>query len=78
MSIMNISLRDVTLTPAYGRDYKSATLAIKDFKDGKDFRYNHFTGESAYCSIRDFVADGVRTAKIRYNKLTKVTTVKVS
>ena len=32
-----------TLTPAYGRDYKSGKAAIQDYKDGKDFILNDIT-----------------------------------
>ena len=44
-------LQTGTLTPAYGRNYKTAKDAIKDFVDGKDWKYV-ITGQ--YCSIRDF------------------------
>ncbi len=30
----------ITLTPAYGRDYKSAKEAVADYDDGKDFIIN--------------------------------------
>lgn len=55
-----------TLTPAYGRDYKTDEEAIKDYVDGKDFVYNglgEFGGR--YCSIRDFKGEEV---KLRFNR----------
>jgi hypothetical protein len=53
-----------TLTPAYGRDYKSKKEVLTDFRDGKDFVYNHFR-RVTYCSIRDY---GVgQMVKFRYN-----------
>jgi hypothetical protein len=63
-------LTNGTLTPAYGRDYKSAKDAITDFENGKDFVYNSFNG-SGYCGKSDF-APGARI-QIRYGKLRKVT-----
>jgi hypothetical protein len=55
----------MTVTPAYGRDYKSAAKAIADWKDGKDFKLA-MTGQ--YCSIRD----GIDDVWIRYDRLTKI------
>jgi hypothetical protein len=70
-----VNLSEVTLTPAYGRDYKTAQEAEKDFLAGKDFVFHHFSGASAYCSVRDFISEGVPTAHIRYDKCTKTHTV---
>ena len=58
-----------TLTPAYGRDYKSFSSCFKDFRDGKDFKINYL-GQETYCSIRDFTSNMM--IKFRYHKLTKV------
>lgn len=60
-------LTDGTLTPAYGRDYKSAAAAIKDFEGGKDFQY-HKGVDTGYVGKSDF-ADGAKV-KIRYNRIT--------
>jgi hypothetical protein len=39
----------IYLLPAYGRNYKTANQALKDWYGGKDFQiYN-----GPYCSIRD-------------------------
>jgi hypothetical protein len=54
-----------TLTPAYGRDYKSAEAVLKDYTEGKDFVVQP---QAQYCSIRDFPDEIV---KIRYSRLTK-------
>lgn len=64
----------VTLTPAYGRDYKSQKEILADFTAGKDFVYNDATSryDGKMCSIRDF-NKGV-TVMLRYNKLRKVVT----
>lgn len=60
----------VTLTPAYGRDYKSKTLAIKDFDSNKDFVVNGF-GHGSYASKEELIERGVKLVKLRFNKLTK-------
>jgi hypothetical protein len=59
---------DGTLTPAYGRDYKSLSAMQADFDAGKDFTINSPCG-STYCSIRDFHGKG--SVQARYNRLTK-------
>jgi hypothetical protein len=63
-----------TLTPAYGRDYKSKAEVEKAFRDGKDFQYNSFNG-SGYCSINDF-APGSKV-QLRYKNIRSVTVVTV-
>ena len=59
----------VTLTPAYGRDYKTAKAAEVAFTSGKDWVVadimHPFAGR--YCSLRDFVKSG-ETVKLRFNK----------
>jgi hypothetical protein len=76
---MNLELLDgsmETLTPAYGRDYRSRTAVTKDFVDGKNFVL-HRVGETrtTYCSVRDF-RPGVGVW-IQYNRLTNKTRVTV-
>ena len=63
-----------TLTPAYGRDYKSGKAAIQDYKDGKDFILNDVTSQwhGRYCSIRDKIPGDIF---IRFNKLQNVVVV---
>lgn len=56
----------LTISPAYGRDYKNGKLAGADFAAGKDFCMESLGQNGTYCSIRDF-AKGV-TVSIRYNK----------
>ena len=59
-----------TVIPAYGRDYKSAAAAKKDWQDGKDFiiadLFDPYDGKP--CSIRD----GLKVT-IRYNKFERTT-----
>lgn len=70
-----IEENDLVISPAYGRDYKSAKDAISDFVVGKDFKMESIGHGGMYCSIRDF-EKGVEVL-IRYSKLTKVTVCKV-
>lgn len=63
------------LTPAYGRDYKSARAATADFKAGKDFVY-HGIGGSTYTSIRDAAVGEV--VLLRYDNQRKVTSYRVT
>ena len=62
-----MDLRYAELTPAYGRDYKSAVAAKADFAQGKDFTLAA-TGQKI--SIRD-VPKGT-PVQLRYNRSTRV------
>lgn len=55
---------DWTLTPAYGRDYKSKAAAMKDFLLGKDFIKQP---EGRYANIHQISAGD--EVKIRYKQL---------
>jgi hypothetical protein len=65
----------LTVSPAYGRDYKSANAAKADWFAGKDFIMQSVSTHRSgtYCSIRDF-AEGT-TINIRYNKMRRVVPV---
>lgn len=65
----------ITLTPAYGRDYKKKSDVLADFEAGKDFILQSFMG-SGYIN-KPQIAKGT-TCNIRYGKLAKVAVVKVS
>ena len=60
-----------TLTPAYGRDYRSAAAAREAFLSGKDFIFNEVGSrwDRKPCSIRDFKAGETPSVTIRYNRL---------
>lgn len=63
----------ITLTPAYGRDYKSAAAAVEAWELGKDFIIAT-PGYPPYVNIGNkkyLIADGFTAARIRYAKLTK-------
>jgi len=64
----------VTLTPAYGRDYKSAKAAIADYDAGKDFVLNKPWGNQLI-NKQQCVAEGMKV-NIRYASMRKITTVK--
>jgi hypothetical protein len=56
----------MTLTPAYGRDYKNRASIVKDLNEGLDFVMQDIR-YSGYCSVRD-LPDGqhnVRNASLR-------------
>lgn len=63
------------LTPAYGRDYKSAEAVKKDYLAGKDFVLNDIGDKycGKYCSMRDFHG---KTVELRYNRKSMLTLVK--
>jgi hypothetical protein len=59
----------INLTPAYGRDYKSAKEVLKDFLEEKDFVLNTpFT--TTYINKQQ-IEKGT-SIQFRYSKLTKV------
>ena len=60
------------LTPAYGRDYKSAHAARADLLAGMDFVLPFALG-GQYCSVRDFAA-GQRVL-LRYASGTRIAIV---
>lgn len=64
----------MTLTPAYGRDYKSKKAALEAYRRGDDFILNDPTSpwDGKPCSIRDFPDKQV---SIRYNNLWSVIVV---
>lgn len=67
----------ITLTPAYGRDYKSKKEIMADIADGKDFIYNDFSSpwDGRPCSpLKDLTG----IVMVRYAKLTKVITVRIA
>ena len=67
----------MTLTPANGRDYKSAKAAIADFNEGKDFILNDITSrwDGKPVNKEDIMRINERSVQIRYNKLRNITVV---
>ena len=66
----------MTLTPAYGRDYKSAKAAKADFDAGKDFVLNDISSPWDGRPINKHDLAG-KTVTLRYDRLRKVAVVKV-
>lgn len=66
----------ITVSPAYGRDYKSSSDAVKAWQDGVDFLLETISGLPAgrYCSTRDFTEPGTEI-RIRYNRKQDVTLI---
>lgn len=66
----------ITLTPAYGRDYKSGKAAKLDFNANKDFIindiFNRYDGKPINKS--QCVEAGYKVI-LRFNKLTKTTAI---
>lgn len=59
----------MTLTPAYGRDYKSKAEAISAFESGKDFIATDYQKSGAY-NINEMTIG--QTVQIRYKRMTMV------
>lgn len=66
---------DLTIGPAYGRDYKTADEAFKAWIEGKDF-YIYTPGQASYLNRYDLeeynTTETSRTVRIRYNQLTEL------
>jgi hypothetical protein len=72
-------MRTLTLTPAYGRDYKSAGAAAAHFQAGKDFIVaGPFPLGGPYTNREDLVALGYKEVVLRFNRLRSVVIVKVT
>jgi hypothetical protein len=65
-------LTNGTLTPAYGRDYKSAAAARADLAAGKDFVFSDYKSQG-YVSASDLNG----RFQLRYGNLRKVCSVTV-
>jgi len=75
-------MKALTLTPAYGRDYKNAADVKKDFNDDKDFIVSNFfspyDGKSANKSdLKSETVSAYSHVNIRYNKLMKIVVIKL-
>jgi hypothetical protein len=63
-----------TVSPAYGRDYRSAEAAIADWDAGKDFILRYPLSAGTYIN-KPQVESGARVT-IRYKNLTRSTVIK--
>ena len=67
----------LVLSPAYGRDYKSAKEVKADLLSEKDFRIESIGPNAGrYCSLRDFPVGQV--LNVRYRGLRQVLVVTVT
>lgn len=75
----------LTLTPAYGRDYKNVNQLLNDWDNNKDFIITLKNGQGAtYINKSDFISlrdrhpiKTVEYIKFRYDNLQKVKVIKV-
>lgn len=65
-------MRDLHVTPAYGRNYKSKAAALKDWEAGKDFLAQP---SGQYINKEDADVEKLKVW-IRYDKLRKIVEVK--
>ena len=68
-----------TLTPAYGRDYKSKKAVLADFNADKDFILADISSQwdGKPCNRSGLLASGVRAVNIRYKSLRQICVVKL-
>jgi len=60
----------LTVSPAYGRDYKGKVAAVADWTNGKDFSIGGGGGPYVGISQAEALkADGYTMVRIRYKKL---------
>jgi hypothetical protein len=69
----------MTLTPAYGRDYKSKKAVLADFEADKDFIISGIRDkwESKPVNKSQLKETGVKSVNIRYRQNTRVIVVPV-
>jgi len=69
----------MTLTPAYGRDYRSKKAVLEDFDADKDFIINDITNrwDGKPVNKAQLVKAKQRVVYIRYGKLRRVMEVKL-
>ena len=66
----------ITVSPAYGRDYKSAKDAKADWEAGKDFEMQSMFA-SGYINKADALKNGIKSVTIRYKRMAFATVVKL-
>jgi len=69
----------MTLTPAYGRDYKNKKTVIDDWNANKDFilcdMFHKYDGKPI--NLADAKQAGIKEVMIRYSRLTKIIVIKI-
>lgn len=64
-----------TLTPAYGRDYKSRAAVLADLNAGRDFLA--FWGREMPLNLEYLVRQGATEVNVRYSNLRRLAVVKI-
>jgi hypothetical protein len=67
-------MENIIITPAYGRDYKSAKSALVDFDANKDFIVKSFSSPWDGKPVNKEQLSGY-VVQIRFDKLRKVKTI---
>ena len=69
----------MTLTPAYGRDYKSKAAIHADLSAGKDFTIADISSpyDGSYVNLHQLLESGNRTVTVRYRALQSVCVVEL-
>ncbi len=68
-------MKYLTLTPAYGRDYKTAKDVKADFEAGKDFIVDAYGQPRQPANKESFAGEHPITLNIRYARLAKIAQV---
>ena len=70
-------MHSITISPAYGRDYRSKKEAESAFQENQDFIVESVMSGYAgsYCNLADLKAGRIKSVEIRYAKKAKVTIV---
>tara|TARA_R110000764_G_scaffold36179_1_gene80842 strand:+ start:233 stop:448 length:216 start_codon:yes stop_codon:yes gene_type:complete len=70
----------MTLTPAYGRDYKSKKAVLRDWNDGKDFTvsdmFSPYDGKPT--NKQDMERSTETEVLIRYKNLTQIAAISLN
>ena len=70
----------MTLTPAYGRDYKSKKAVLRDWNDGKDFTvsdmFSPYDGKPT--NKQDMEQSTETEVFIRYKNLTQIAAISLN
>ena len=71
-------MRQITLIPSYGRDYKNQRAVKLDFDSGKDFTIaDLFSGSDGRQANKQDLSRDFDQVMIRYSRLTKIVIVKL-
>ncbi len=70
----------ITLIPNRGRDYPSADRVLEHLKEGRDFIVQDVSSpwNGKPCNLPDLKRQGVMHARVRYDRLRKVTLINIS